>query len=238
MSNSIQLSVPRPCAEAWSRFRPTEKGAWCGTCQKEVVDFTSLADSEIVRQLTGSGPVCGRFRQDQLKSYPIPFQDRSLRVGWKLAYAGVLALLMSITAKSLVAAPLPFPSMATTEIVQSSSIVQPPHRAVILKGRVRSQEDNSALPGVNVYLKGSAVGTVTDAEGRFEFPQPLNAGDVIIFSFVGLRKEEYVVPEQLLADLEIRMEMEYEVMLGEVAVLPVDDKQPVRKHWWNRLRRR
>lgn len=89
-----------------------------------------------------------------------------------------------------------------------------------------------------MYLKGSAVGTVTDAEGRFEFPQPLNAGDVIIFSFVGLRKEEYVVPEQLLADLEIRMEMEYEVMLGEVAVLPVDDKQPVRKHWWNRLRRR
>jgi hypothetical protein len=34
-------------------------------------------------------------------------------------------------------------------------------------GKVTASEDGSALPGVNVYLKGTQSGTITNAEGGY-----------------------------------------------------------------------
>jgi hypothetical protein len=63
----LNLSIPEPCHESWDRMTPDEKGKFCGSCQKSVVDFTGMSDrqlGEFFKKTTGS--VCGRFHEDQL----------------------------------------------------------------------------------------------------------------------------------------------------------------------------
>ncbi|WP_276372697.1 hypothetical protein [Chryseolinea sp. H1M3-3] len=44
MKKIIQIAVPKPCHEKWSSFTKTTNGGFCGSCQKEVIDFTSWSD--------------------------------------------------------------------------------------------------------------------------------------------------------------------------------------------------
>lgn len=47
------------------------------------------------------------------------------------------------------------------------------------------------LPGVNVLLKGTSTGTVTDFDGNFQINA--NNGDTLVFSFIGYATQEVVV---------------------------------------------
>lgn len=66
-----------------------------------------------------------------------------------------------------------------------------------ITGRLTSPEDGSALPGVNVFVKGTSVGTVTDADGRYSIRVPVGA--TLVFAFVGMQTREVVVTENNLS---------------------------------------
>lgn len=68
MSKKIQLSIPVPCHENWENMTPVEKGRFCDSCQKKVIDFSRMSDREIAEFFKKSlgGSVCGRFMGDQL----------------------------------------------------------------------------------------------------------------------------------------------------------------------------
>jgi len=70
---------------------------------------------------------------------------------------------------------------------------------------------------VNIVLQGTGVGTITNKEGRFVFPQQLKEGDVLLFSFVGQQTLEYKVIAHAEDSLVIRMKIGYDLM-GEIAV--------------------
>jgi hypothetical protein len=57
------------------------------------------------------------------------------------------------------------------------------------------QTTEPPIPGVNVLLKGSSVGTVTDIEGNYQIAVP-DDGSVLVFSFIGLVTEEVLVGNQ------------------------------------------
>jgi hypothetical protein len=59
----------------------------------------------------------------------------------------------------------------------------------VVSGKVTSSDDGTALPGVNVILKGTTNGTVTDAEGMYKLTIPSGEG-TLLFSFVGLVSQE------------------------------------------------
>ena len=61
-----------------------------------------------------------------------------------------------------------------------------------LTGRVSDAADNKGLPGVNVLMKGSAVGTTTNAEGNFQLNVPPGANTLVISS-VGYTARETVI---------------------------------------------
>ena len=42
----------------------------------------------------------------------------------------------------------------------------------VVTGKVNSQEDGSTLPGVNVVVKGTTNGTVTDVDGNYKLSVP------------------------------------------------------------------
>jgi TonB-linked SusC/RagA family outer membrane protein len=59
----------------------------------------------------------------------------------------------------------------------------------VVTGKVTSADDGSPLPGVNVVLKGTTQGTITDAEGSFSIS--VNGSNVVlVFSFVGQKTTE------------------------------------------------
>ena len=68
MAKKLQLQVPTPCHENWDKMTPTEKGRFCASCQKQVIDFSNKSDREIAMffKKPSSGSVCGRFMDDQL----------------------------------------------------------------------------------------------------------------------------------------------------------------------------
>lgn len=84
----------------------------------------------------------------------------------------------------------------------------------VVSGRVTSTEDGTALPGVNVVVKGTANGTVTDSDGNYRLSVP-TSGATLVFSFIGLITQEVVVGERSTVD----MAMENDVReLSEVIV--------------------
>ncbi|MEQ8359475.1 MAG: SusC/RagA family TonB-linked outer membrane protein [Cytophagales bacterium] len=63
---------------------------------------------------------------------------------------------------------------------------------VLVSGNVTSGEDQSPLPGVNILIKGTANGTITDANGDYSLSVP-SENDVLVFSFVGFNSQEVSV---------------------------------------------
>ena len=54
----------------------------------------------------------------------------------------------------------------------------------VVSGNVTSDEDGTALPGVNVLVKGTTQGTVTDIEGNYSIEVPDENG-TLVFSSIG-----------------------------------------------------
>lgn len=59
-------------------------------------------------------------------------------------------------------------------------------------GQVRGGLDNQPLPGVNVYVKGTSIGTITNASGTFSVVVPSGEA-ILVFSFIGFRTQEIEV---------------------------------------------
>lgn len=83
-----------------------------------------------------------------------------------------------------------------------------------VSGRVTSADDGSTLPGVNVLLKGTATGTITDSNGSYRIAVPATGG-TLVFSFVGLRTMEVNVGDRTVVDITMESDAE---QLGEVVI--------------------
>jgi hypothetical protein len=65
----MKLSINNPCHENWDAMTPNEKGAFCLSCQKTVVDFSKKTIDEIksfFAEVPKTESVCGRFEEEQL----------------------------------------------------------------------------------------------------------------------------------------------------------------------------
>src|ERR1044071_9485328 len=84
----------------------------------------------------------------------------------------------------------------------------------VISGRIVTREDGSALPGVNVLVKGSTTGTVTDADGNFRITVPSGEA-VLVFSFIGYQTQEITVGDRTVIDLQLDADVH---QLAEVVV--------------------
>ena len=83
-----------------------------------------------------------------------------------------------------------------------------------VSGQVTSQEDGLGLPGVNVVLKGTPTGTVTDVEGRYKLSIP-SVGGTLVFTFIGLVSQEIDVGNQSVIDVQMKQDAQ---QLSEIVV--------------------
>jgi hypothetical protein len=66
----MKIVIDNPCHENWDAMTPNEKGAFCLSCQKTVIDFSVKTVEEIRNffvELPKTESVCGRFNEEQLE---------------------------------------------------------------------------------------------------------------------------------------------------------------------------
>lgn len=73
--------------------------------------------------------------------------------------------------------------------------------AINITGRV-TDESNQAFPGVNIIVKGTAIGSSTDADGRYAISVP-DENATLVFSFVGYATREEVVGSRTVIDVSM-----------------------------------
>jgi TonB-linked SusC/RagA family outer membrane protein len=86
-----------------------------------------------------------------------------------------------------------------------------------ITGKVTAKEDAQGIPGVNVVLQGTALGTTTDADGKFElrYNDPIN-GKTLSFSFIGYKTQVIQIGDQTNIDVVLESEA---TSLQEVVVV-------------------
>ncbi len=84
-------------------------------------------------------------------------------------------------------------------------------------GKVTSVDDGQSLPGVNVVLKGTSTGTVTDVDGNYSLRIPQDGG-ILVFSFIGLASQEIEVGARSIIDAQMAEDI---TQLSEVVVTAV-----------------
>src|SRR5262245_11670648 len=85
---------------------------------------------------------------------------------------------------------------------------------VTVSGKVTSAVDNQSVPGVNIIVKGTTSGTVSDANGLFRVTA--NSGsDILVFSFIGLETQEVRIDNRSTIDVVMK---EDKLQLEEVVI--------------------
>jgi TonB-linked SusC/RagA family outer membrane protein len=96
----------------------------------------------------------------------------------------------------------------------SSNAISEGEVAQTVSGQVKD-ESNDPLPGVNVLVKGTTVGTTTDIDGRFTLEVP-DENSVLVFSFIGFQTQEVQVGSRTTVDVSLVADIQ---ALQEVVVV-------------------
>jgi len=72
---------------------------------------------------------------------------------------------------------------------------------VTVKGTVTAATDKTGLPGVNIVVKNTVVGTSTDADGKFELSVPSDA--ILVFSGIGYVTQESPLKGRSVVDVQL-----------------------------------
>ncbi|MEK6478833.1 TonB-dependent receptor [Catalinimonas sp. 4WD22] len=86
---------------------------------------------------------------------------------------------------------------------------------ISVTGKVTSDEDGQGLPGVNVLVKGTTTGTVTDVDGNYRIDVP-DSESVLVFSSIGFVSQEVVVGDRTEIDVTMTSDVQ---SLEEIVVV-------------------
>jgi hypothetical protein len=219
MKTSFQISIPTPCDEDWGKFTPTSTGGFCGSCQKNVVDFSGMSESQLVayfRDLpTDNQHLCGRFRDDQLqKNYDIESWFPEWNITDKTLNYEV-PITQFRTSQHTISLPLIRKMKMVrnmTMAVLTFAFAESYGQQKQISGQVVDSE-GQPLPGVSISIKNTTKGIASDKDGKYHLA--VDEKDILVFSFVGFERNELKIKE-----IEPLVAMKESVMgLSEVVVV-------------------
>ncbi len=166
---SILISIPQPCTQRFEDMEPDAKGRFCGSCQKTVIDFTAMTDSQLLSFFkNNTGDVCGKVADDQLERAIAPVYVKKNTFNSISAAAAMIIALLAIK-PSLATAQRKAPIVLHRSFIKTEKLKYFPDNPV-LKGIVL--DDNSrSVPFAMLMLKQKGLTQIiyTDSNGRFSF---------------------------------------------------------------------
>lgn len=250
MAKKFQLSIPEPCHEDWDKMHPSGKGRFCDSCQKQVVDFSSMSDMEIAQffKKPSTGSLCGRFMSDQLER---TIEMPKKRIPW-LRYFFQIALPAFLTTTKASAQGQVRMDMVKEKVQQEpdkvdcakplgEQIAEAKHVVSVadaLAGRVLRplikqvdtakvngrvvDENNKPVPFATVMVKGTKVPVATDENGLFIIIA--KKGDILEVSRLGYQPIQIVCKELVTGDIVLKESIivneEYMMLKGMFSLAP------------------
>lgn len=162
MQSKIQLQINEPCHENWNKMTSCEQGRFCASCEKMVVDFTSLNDEKLAAYFKNyTGNTCGRFINSQLnRELPAPFlpKQRSNKWAFAMLFSSIL-LCIKIKAQAKI--------VLTEQNIQHKSINLNESKTLFkISGKILD-ENGIGIPYASVVVKNENWGISTDSLGTF-----------------------------------------------------------------------
>jgi TonB-dependent starch-binding outer membrane protein SusC len=93
----------------------------------------------------------------------------------------------------------------------------------LITGRITSSDGGEGLPGVNIVVKGTTEGTITDVDGKYSIAVP-SRETVLLFSYIGHLSQEINVGERTIIDIVLISDVK---TLGEVVVVGYGTQEKV-----------
>ncbi|HCI54730.1 MAG TPA: hypothetical protein DFI01_02270 [Bacteroidales bacterium] len=115
-------------------------------------------------------------------------------------------------------------SDASFRLLENNLIVIAPDKMIqqsTVTGRVTDSRTGEVLSGVNVVVKNTTIGTMTDNNGRFSINLPERTA-ILVFSFIGYNTQEIQVNENNTYDVALEEESK---LLEEVVVIGYGTRQ-------------
>ncbi len=106
----------------------------------------------------------------------------------------------------------------------SGFFAQAADEAIEISGKVTDRKTDEPIPFVNVWVKGTTRGTMTDLDGAFLLAATI--GETIGFSAVGYVKEEIVIAKKTKFPLEIKLKPDVQ-KIKEVTIRPEESRAKV-----------
>jgi len=220
----IELSIPKPCHEDWNAMTPQDRGRFCASCQKTVIDFSQMSDSQIADFFKRpKDSVCGHFSNSQLnRVINIPKK----RIPW-VRYFFTIALpafLFALKAGAQGAVLVRGRVAVKTQPDKKEQCEVKPEvlqEKKILKGKVIDEEGNP-ITFASVVIESKKIRVQTNSEGNFELKYDGNEAVDIWISSVGyetkvISSKQFQTNEALTITLAARVQGGVEIVLGTVA---------------------
>lgn len=191
------LRLDKPCHEEWNNMTPNEKGKYCASCSKNVVDFTSLNLFEISDIMKKSGnKICARLTNSQLNSplldldhhYELNIPVSKVAVGLILATSLATGqnshIEQQVMKTEFVQSSESIPMSSREEIPYSNPDKLKPNDKVAFKGIVISHTLGKPVENAKIMFVTSQkiLSTYTSKDGTFslEIPSSLIDNDNVI----------------------------------------------------------
>jgi hypothetical protein len=169
---TIKIKIGTPCHENWDKMQEEEKGRFCLSCQKAVVDFSRMSNEEIIHyfEQNADKKTCGRIAVHQHNTAISNY--RKVVSPWFNRY--VAGFLMAIGFYN------PTKAQSTVTPVENHMIkgeiavkpVIPSNKKLIVSGRVLDNSTQKPIKGALVKIDGTDIKTVTDKNGSYTLSVP------------------------------------------------------------------
>ncbi len=222
---TIKLNIENPCHEDWDKMLPEEKGKFCQSCQKIVVDFSKMTNEQIIDFLNKSNEkVCGRVAKHQLNTPISNYVINKTPFFNKYVAGFLMALGFYHPAKSQTT-----PTSTITEIQNTVGTIAyrpnvPSNKRLVINGRVIDAKTKKAIIGASVSIVGSELTAVTDKNGHYTINVPnefQNASLELMISALGF--ETFYVTgldyHKTALTVTTKMQKEMEHIKGDIMIM-------------------
>ena len=197
----LQLSIPEPCHENWQQMTPTDQGRFCNACAKEVIDFSTMTDIQVLNYFTSltHDKVCGRALPEQLNRTISRQPDPKKRLFWYWNYIVMFFMFFgkgnAAKAQGGIKPVTEFSSVKANDIrgklLTTGGVKSEASRVVT--GKV-TDIDGNPVSFASIKIKGAATGVSADANGAYSMRAKDNA--VLIISGASFKPAVVTVGSQ------------------------------------------
>ncbi len=181
---AVQLTITEPCHQNWNQMLPEDQGKFCLSCQKTVVDFTTMSNREVLNYFnTNTGNTCGRFNDDQLnKTLSIP-KERSMgkwKYFWQFLLPAVFAMhkaeaqTQKTMGKPAICQPQPTQKGISIKLGMVARTNADEQEIITTINGIIVDVNGIPIPYVSVVVTGTKTGVMADSAGNFSINLKLN----------------------------------------------------------------